>query len=65
MRRRAVVVAGLAAAAGGSLLVLPDANAASLCIDLAVDVNGNGQAQQVCLPPEGTELPGLPGLPAR
>jgi len=69
MRRRAAIIAASAAAAiGGGLLLAPQAQAEpSLCLDVSVDINGQGGAESLCLPPEGgapaPELPGLPTLP--
>ena len=60
-----VLAAGLVCAATSLFVVLPSGSASAaplLCLDLNIDVNGQGQTQQICLPPEGGSLPQLPGL---
>ena len=66
MRRRIAVVAVGAVASLG--FMLPGAQAACpegtiLQVNLDINVNGEGQVQEICLPPSGGDAPGLPGVP--
>ena len=58
MRRRLAVIAAAAAASVAGVVALPSANAAELCYDIQVDINGQAQGQAGC-----QELPALPALP--
>ena len=67
MRRRVAVVAAGAVASLG--FMLPGAQAACpegtiLQVDLDVNVNGEQQVHEICLPPAGGGAPTLPPLPA-
>jgi hypothetical protein len=61
--KRLVAALTIAGAAGlGGVLAAGPASAASVCAHVDITVNGENQVQDVCLPPEGTEPPALPGL---
>ena len=51
----AATLAGVATAA-------PAAAEPSLCLHVDISIQGEEQVQDLCLPPEGTEPPALPGL---
>jgi hypothetical protein len=59
-----VLVAGALATAASLLVVSPASADPAACLDVSIDVNGTGQVQHVCLPPEGGSTPGIPGLPS-
>lgn len=65
MRRRHAILASTAGAAMlGGLLLAPQAQAEpSLCVELDITIQDQQVADGLCLPPEGGETPGLPGLP--
>lgn len=48
---------------GGAFAVPALAAGPQLCINYDVNVNGQGGADQVCLPPADAPAPTLPGLP--
>ena len=54
--KRVLAVAALAIAAAPLLAASPASAATtpSACLSINIDVNGTGQAQDVCLPPSGT-----------
>ncbi len=67
MNRRTAAIAGAAGALAlaGGLALAPSAQAdPSLCVDLHVDIQGEGADEAFCLPPEDGGTPELPGLPA-
>jgi hypothetical protein len=65
MRRRVAILGAVVAAAGAGIVAMPNANAASVCVQYDINVNGTGQAGEVCTPeaPALPELPGAPTLP--
>ena len=66
MRRRpAIIGAAAGTALLGGLFLTPSAQADPvICINLDIQVNDQGGAQSICLPPEdGGGTPGLPELP--
>lgn len=50
MKRLVAVLTLVAAGLVGSAAVAAPASAASLCLAVDVSVNGEGQAQEICLP---------------
>lgn len=48
--KRLVAVAGLTAAAFASSVVLASPSSAAVCLSYDININGQGQAQQICLP---------------
>ena len=45
-----VLAAGVLAVAATLLAVAPASAAPVACLDVSIDVNGQGQAQSICLP---------------
>ena len=52
MKRLRTKVALAIAAAGAILAIVGSASAQSVCVDLVVDINGQGTTQHICLPPQ-------------
>lgn len=53
MKRLRTKVALAIATAGVLTAIVGSASAQSVCVDLVIDVNGQGTVQHICLPPEG------------